>query len=83
MSPTDNRGACDTEIKNASRVCPDRVRPLASVMVPETISGSCVPVSPKTDSAANSAALQLSVSNTVSIRIRSAPPSISPRTCSL
>ena len=39
LKPTENKGICDTEIKNASAVCPDSVRPLASVIVPLTITG--------------------------------------------
>ena len=31
---------CETEIKNASVVWPDSVLPLASVMVPDTITGT-------------------------------------------
>ncbi len=34
--------ACLTEIQKASVVCPERVRPEASVMVPEMISGSLI-----------------------------------------
>ena len=72
------RGACETEIQNASKVCPERVRPLASVIVPEIISGNLLPCVSKTSSAAKSAALQFSVSKTVSMSKRSAPPSMSP-----
>ena len=66
------------DAQNASTVCPDRVRPLRSTTVIETTSGS----SGATSSAATIAALAFSVSKTVSIRKRSAPPSASPRICS-
>ena len=36
FNPTANKFACRMECQNASTVCPDRVLPLASVMVPET-----------------------------------------------
>ena len=64
------------EFQNASGVCPESVLPLASVMVPETITGRRWPLS-NNSSSANSAALAFSVSNTVSIMMKSAPPSIS------
>jgi hypothetical protein len=66
-----------TEFQNASGVWPDSVRPLASVIVPEIITGSSMPA-PRTLLDAKSAALALSVSKIVSIRSRSAPPSTSP-----
>ena len=68
------------EFQNASVVWPDRVRPDASVMVPETMTGSSRPMSSNTSRTANNAALAFKVSNTVSIKMRSTPPSISPRT---
>ena len=40
-----NGSACRTEFQNASVVCPDNVRPEASVIVPEIITGSVVPSS--------------------------------------
>ena len=44
LTPMLNRpGACSTEYQNASSVCPDRVRPLRSVIVMEIISGTCLP----------------------------------------
>ncbi len=64
--------------QNASTVWPDRVRPDASTIVPEMISGSRKPSSSNSDWTAKVAALALSVSKIVSIRRRSAPPSISP-----
>ena len=51
-------------------------------MVPEIITGSRTPFSAKTSSQAKIAALAFSVSKIVSISMRSAPPSISPRSCS-
>ena len=39
MSPTANGRACRTAAQNASTVCPDRVRPEASTIVPLMISG--------------------------------------------
>ncbi len=64
-------------------VWPESVRPEASVMVPEIMIGSSMPVSSNTPWTAKIAALALRVSKMVSIRIRSAPPSISPRVASL
>ena len=71
------------EFKNASAVCPDKVLPLSSVIVPETIIGSLIFKSSKTSSTANKAALQFRVSKTVSIKIKSEPPSIKPLACSV
>ena len=51
-------------------------------MVPEIITGRRMPVSAKTSWVAKVAALAFSVSKIVSIRMMSAPPSISPRSCS-
>ena len=66
------------EFQNASIVCPDRVRPLRSAMVPDSQSGS----SGATSWAAAIAALALSVSKIVSIISRSTPPSRSAAICS-
>ena len=71
-----------TECQKAVGVWPDRVRPERSVMVPEIISGRRTPFSAKTSSTAKIAALAFSVSKMVSIRMRSAPPSIRPWICS-
>ena len=71
-----------TECQKAVGVWPERVRPERSVMVPEIIIGRRTPFSAKTSSPAKIAALAFSVSKIVSIRIRSAPPSTSPRSCS-
>ncbi len=75
-----------TEFQNASTVWPDRMRPDASVTVPEIISGSrgrpCACRSTITSSIANSAALAFSVSKIVSTSSTSTPPSIRARTCS-
>jgi len=39
FKPTASGRACRTEFQNASGVCPESVRPEASVIVPETITG--------------------------------------------
>lgn len=70
-------------IANASGVCPLSVRPEASVIVPDSMTGSVFPVRAKASSQANSAALAFSVSNTVSSSSRSAPPSIRPSAASV
>ena len=75
--------ACATEFQNASVVWPERVRPLASVMVPEIMTGTRSPRRSNTPSMAKIAALALSVSKIVSIRIRSAPPSSRPSVASV
>ena len=82
LSPMVKGRAWRTECQKAVGVWPERVRPERSVMVPEIIIGSRTPFSAKTSSAAKIAALAFSVSKIVSIRMRSAPPSISPRSCS-
>ncbi len=71
-----------TECQNAVTVWPDRMRPEASVTVPETITGRRTPVSSISSSSAKMAALALSVSKIVSTRNRSAPPSTNPSACS-
>ena len=75
--------ACRTEFQNASVTWPDRVRPDASVMVPETITGHRRSRSSKRVSRAKIAALALSVSKIVSTSSRSAPPSTRPEACSV
>ena len=75
LMPTASGRTCRTEFQNASVVCPDSVRPEASVIVPDTITGKRRPHRSKQDSSANSAALPFSVSKIVSTRKRSAPPS--------
>ena len=52
------------------------------VPVPETITGTCSPVSSISSSRAKIAALAFSVSKIVSTRNRSAPPSSNPSACS-
>ena len=54
-----------SDILMVETVWPERVRPLASVIVPEIITGTRYPSSVNTSSMATSAALQLSVSKTV------------------
>ena len=41
--PTASGRACATDVQNASTVWPDSVRPLLSVMVTDTMSGSSTP----------------------------------------
>ena len=82
FSPTASGRTCRTEFQNASVTWPDRVRPLASVMVPETITGHRRPCSSNRVSTAKIAALALRVSKMVSISRMSAPPSTSPRASS-
>ena len=67
-----------SEFQNASAVWPDSVRPEASVIVPEIITGQRLPRSSNSFSTANTAALAFRVSNTVSISRMSAPPSSRP-----
>ncbi len=74
--------ACRTEFQNASVTWPERVRPEASVMVPEMITGQRRSCSSKSVSSAKIAALAFSVSKIVSTSSRSAPPSTRPRACS-
>jgi hypothetical protein len=47
FNPIDNGLKCDNEFKNASTVCPDNVRPLASTIVPEIITGISISFSSK------------------------------------
>ena len=69
-----------TEFQKASTVWPDRMRPDASVTVPEIMIGRRWPLASKYSSIANSAALALSVSKTVSTSSTSTPPSTSAST---
>ena len=64
------------EFQNASVVCPDRVRPDASVIVPDTMTGTIDPVASKLRLIANMAAFAFNVSKMVSIIRKSTPPSI-------
>ncbi len=82
FSPTVNGLAWRIECQKAVGVWPDSVRPDRSVMVPEIMTGSQIPFSANISSQAKIAALAFSVSKIVSIRMMSAPPSISPRSCS-
>ena len=43
LTPTESSGACETEIQNASTVCPERLRPERSVIVTEAITGRRAP----------------------------------------
>ena len=75
MTPTISGRACSTESQNASTVCPERLRPLLSIAVNESQSGS----SGASSSAAAIAAFALSESKTVSTSRMSTPPSRSAR----
>ena len=80
---TANRFACATELKNASTVWPDSVRPERSGIVTDAITGTRAQRPARTArSIANSAALQFSVSMCVSVSSRSTPPSSSAAACS-
>ena len=59
MSPAASGRACRIEFQNASTVCPDRVRPEASVIVPETMTGRRRPSASKADSSAKIAGLRV------------------------
>jgi hypothetical protein len=74
--------ACRTEFQNASVTWPDNVRPEASVIVPEMITGQRRPRSSNSVSVAKIAAFALRVSKIVSIMSTSAPPSTRPLACS-
>ena len=82
LSPTPNKFACLIECQKASTVWPDNVLPLASVIVPETKIGSLEFSSSRSVLTAYRAALQLSVSKTVSIKNKSTLPSYRPLACS-
>ena len=47
LIPTLSRSKCETECQNASIVCPERVRPALSMIVPETITGRLTSLSTK------------------------------------
>ena len=78
MRPTASGFAWRTEYQKASAVCPLRVRPERSVMVPEIMTGSLRSLRRKNSSTANSAAFAFRVSKTVSTMMMSAPPSTRP-----
>ena len=73
----------DTLIRKASVVCPDRVLPLLSTIVPDTNTGHLQFSLRNRSSMANSAALELAVSKIVSTKSTSAPPASSPFACSV
>ncbi len=79
MSPISSGLTWRTECQNASVTCPDSVRPDASVIVPEMMTGQRRPYSSNTVSTAKIAALALSVSKIVSMKMTSEPPSSRPR----
>ena len=70
----------ESEFKKASTVWPESVRPLASVIVPEIITGISIQRNSQTSSIAIRAAFALRVSKMVSTISRSTPPSINPST---
>ena len=72
-----NGSACRTEFQNASVVWPDKVRPDASVIVPEIMTGNSVPLASKARLIAKIAALAFSVSKIVSTMRKSTPPAMS------
>ena len=78
LSPTMNGSAWRMLCQKASTVWPDSVRPEASTIVPETITGRRSPISSKRSASAEIAAFALSVSKIVSMRRMSAPPSTRP-----
>ena len=82
LSPTTAGRACRTEFQNASVVWPDKVRPEASVIVPDTMMGRSAPASSSTSRTANKAAFAFKVSKIVSIRMASTPPATSARAAS-
>ena len=77
IEPDGDRLGVATDAQKASTVWPERLRPERSVSVIEIISGSSRPSACSASSVAMIAALALSVSNTVSIRMKSTPPSTS------
>jgi hypothetical protein len=83
LKPMERGRAWRIEFQNASAVWPESVRPEASVIVPEIMTGSFTPVSSASSSMAKSAALAFSVSKIVSTIRRSTPPSTSARAATL
>ncbi len=77
LSPIMNGSMWRIEFQNASAVCPDSVRPDASVMVPEIMTGVSMPVARNARLIPMIAAFALSVSKIVSTSRKSTPPSIS------
>ena len=79
MIPTPARSAWLMEVRNASRVWPDSVRPLRSVMVTEANTGNWALRSSSSFPMANRQAFRFRVSKVVSGSNRSTPPSTRPR----
>ena len=77
LSPIVSGRAWRTACQKASTVWPERLRPERSVIVIEIISGTSRPCAWPASIAAMIPALAFSVSKTVSIRMKSTPPSIS------
>ena len=82
LNPILKRGIWDNEATKASTVWPERVLPLASVIVPLTIIGISNFLFSRIVSIAKSAALAFKVSKIVSTKRISTPPSIKAFTCS-
>ena len=82
LSPTEKMGYELILARNPSMVCPLRVRPAKSLTVILSMMGSSTPCICISVMVASMAALALSVSNMVSIKMASTPPSISAPTCS-
>ena len=83
FSPIEIGFACRTEYQKASVVCPDRVRPERSVIVPDIIIGRLSPWLSNNSSNAKMQALAFNVSKMVSIKNKSIPPSSSADAASL
>ena len=82
FNPRLSRGKCDTEYRKASSVCPERVLPLASVIVNESITGIDFFLLSNSKLTALNAALAFKVSKTVSRRNTSTPASKRTSACS-
>jgi hypothetical protein len=83
VEPDGERSRVAHGIPESLRRLSESVRPEASVMVPEIISGSLKPSSSKCSSIAKSAAFAFSVSKIVSTMMMSTPPSTSAVTATL
>ena len=81
FSPTARGRACATLFQKASLVCPLRVRPDMSTIVPLRKTGMRTPVSSNRRSAAWMAALAFRVSNIVSMSSRCTPASTRAAIC--
>ena len=82
LSPTVSGRAWRTACQKASTVWPERLRPDRSVSVIDSMIGISRPSAASALRTAMIPALAFSVSNTVSIRMKSDPPSTSASICS-